>query len=1196
MARKKMSIITTLLLLAQLLAFTGGSVSFEGGQNEAIVSLTTPGFEATINIDVPAGNYVTNATMKVTGMASENNASAYPEGVTIKLNESTIWAFQQTGFGPLGRQNQFSAGQKMVNSSFGGSGGINTQYIRLPKDATVQSATMEVRGIPPTIGQELVNFTGNAAGDALGVSVCNAGDVNGDGYDDVLVGASGNDSGGDNVGQTYLYYGGPDMDNIADVTMTGNAPSDGFGYSVSSAGDVNNDGYDDILVCGGRQYIGQAYLFYGGQNMDNVADVIFTNMSYTYCVVGSCSGAGDVNGDGYDDVIVGNSHYWSGGMGTGAAYIYYGGANMDNVSDLFLTKESPGYFGWSVSDAGDVNNDGYDDVIVGAFTHEDNYTGSVYVYFGGKNMDNMSDVIINEIEGIGGFFGDIVSDAGDVNNDGYDDVLIWDMNFIGRGFLYFGGSNMDNVTDVNFTGHLVSYQYGCDISSAGDVNKDGYDDVIIGESYAYSGEAGRSDIFFGGNLMDNVSDVNFTGASPNDQFGWSVSGGGDVNRDGYDDMIVGANNNSAGGNQAGRVYVYTCHVSTLIGILNPGVSIGTKNVWKETGYFNQTATVSNFAGEINAYLASAPKSGNDSYGNDYVNVPVNVNASGGGKLTLLNLGITYSYNASVPDFGAILNDYLVSHKNEKDVNGNIKVPIKIRSQCSGRIKLSGLDFTPDKSPAFVKEIGTAELFEDSWNTSLIDLYPCFQDDVDPDKSLDFSVASSTNSSYVKLWISGKRFITADAMTGDSNDNWTGTVEAVVACTDHWGQKTESNKFTIIVKNVNDEPVITSIPITTAEAGIAYYYNITAIDGDNDTLHFSLSKAPANMTIDDKTGKIQWMPSIKGDFMVSLLVSDGIANAMQNFTISVPNKAPRITSSPPLNVTTGVQYIYNVTAEDDNLDALEFSFTSMIEGMTIDSLNGTITWTPQYPGSANVTAWVSDGKERADQRFTINVIQGNRAPRFTNKAGTSATVGLAYTYSPKATDEDGDILSFSLGEGPDGMVINDATGKVDWIPAISGNFSVKIKVNDGRGGDAVQAFVINVADRVKAKVAIDRPSENEKVKGKVTVSGTAVRGTLKVMSVQVRIDNAEWTNATGNYTWEFVIDTIKLKNGKHTIEGRAFDGKDYSDIITVNFTVDNQKAQGKGFIPGFEIGILMLVIVSILSLRFRRVGKNKEEFE
>jgi len=807
-------------------------------------------------------------------------------------------------------------------------------------------------------------------------------------------------------------------------------------------------------------------------------------------------------------------------------------------------------------------------------------------------MDNVIDRTI--IEKNSNFFGISVSTAGDVNNDGYDDVIV---GAPGESidppcyvYLYFGGSEMDNISDVDF----VSYDkgdFGWSVSSAGDVNNDGFDDIIIGAPWEEN--KGRAFIYLGGNIMDNVSDMNFTADSPNDHLGNSVSGEGDVNGDGYDDVIVGAYGNDAGGDSAGRTYVYTCHVANLTGILNPGISIGSKNIWKETGYFNKTATLSDFAGEINAYLSSAAISGKDSYGNAYVDVPVNVNASGGGKLTLLNLGVTYSYTASVPDFGAILNDYLFSHKSDKNANGNINVPVKIHSQSAGRIKLSGLDLTPDKPPALVKEIGTVEINEDSWNSSLIDFYPYFKDDIDPDTLLNFQVVSSTNSTFVTVGIRNNRYLAADAMTGDANDNWTGTVEVVVACSDHWGQKTESNKFTIIVKNVNDDPIITSTPITVAEAGVTYFYNVTAIDGDNEALQFSLSKAPPNMTIDDKTGKIQWLPKERGSFQVSVIVSDGIATAGQDFTISVPNKAPRITSQPLLNATTGIRYAYTVTAEDDNLDPLTYSLVSKIEGMTIDSNNGTIVWIPQNVGSVDVVVQVSDGKAKASQDFAIKVVQANRAPKFVSKPITSATVDAAYSYGAKATDMDGDLLDYTLDASPDGMVIDSATGKVDWTPSTSGNFTVKIKVEDGRSGDTVQEFVIKVADKVRPSVLITRPAENEKMKGKTSFTGTTVKGTLEVANVQVRLDNGDWANATGIYTWQYDLDTTKLKNGKHKLEARAFDGKDYSDIVGRQFTVDNQKAAAKGFIPGFTVigVVLALAVGSFVLLRKRECKRD-----
>jgi len=122
----------------------------------------------------------------------------------------------------------------------------------------------------------------------------------------------------------------------------------------------------------------------------------------------------------------------------------------------------------------------------------------------------------------------------------------------------------------------------------------------------------------------------------------------------------------------------------------------------------------------------------------------------------------------------------------------------------------------------------------------------------------------------------------------------------------------------------------------------------------------------------------------------------------------------------------------------------------------------------------------------------------------------------------------------------------------------------------------------------------RPSESEKVKGKTTLSGTAIKGTLEVVSVQVRVDGGDWTDANGNYSWQFVLDTTKLKNGKHQIEARAFDGTGYSDIVTRQFTVDNQKAQAKGFIPGFEMEILLLALVLTAFLSHGMERQNRRD--
>ena len=419
-----------------------------------------------------------------------------------------------------------------------------------------------------------VIISGEAASNYFGYSVSEAGDVNNDGYSDVIVGAYGYNS---YTGKAYIYFGGTSMNNVADVIMTGEATYNHFGSSISGAGDVNGDGYSDVIVGAERynSFTGRAYLYYGSSVMNNVADVNITGVAGSSAFGSSVSGAGDVNNDGYSDVIIGASNYSS---DTGRAYILYGGALMNNVTDFVMTGEAPNnYFGTSVSGAGDVNRDGYSDVVIGASGYN-SATGRAYLYYGGAVMNNAAVILTGKANFSS--FALSVSDAGDFNGDGYSDLIIGAAYYssdTGRAYIFYGGALMNNVTDFVMTGEAPNNYFGTSVSGAGDVNGDGYSDVFIGAP-GFSSATGRAYLYYGGAVMNNAA-VILTGKAEFSSFAVSVSDAGDFNGDGYSDLITGAQFGGTG--SSGTAYVYT---NTVTGVDIPDITAIGESAFNFLGY------------------------------------------------------------------------------------------------------------------------------------------------------------------------------------------------------------------------------------------------------------------------------------------------------------------------------------------------------------------------------------------------------------------------------------------------------------------------------------------------------------------------------------------------------------------------------------------------------------------------------------
>ncbi|MCD4656741.1 MAG: choice-of-anchor D domain-containing protein [Planctomycetes bacterium] len=315
----------------------------------------------------------------------------------------------------------------------------------------------------------------------------------------------------------------------------------------------------------------------------------------------------DFNGDGYDDVIVGAYRDDDGGRYSGCAFIFFGSSNPSSVIDTskadvkLIGGDVIDFFGRSVSNAGDVNKDGYDDVIVGADYDDDggSCSGCAFIFFGSSNPSSIIDSSKADVkligEDSGSRFGTSVSGAGDVNGDGFDDVIVgahYDNDsgrISGCAFIFYGRYkyNWPSVVDasnanVKLIGEDSSDGFGGSVSSAGDFNDDGYDDIIVGATGDDEGgqNSGSAFIFFGSSNMYRIihasnADVKLIGDDSGDRFGWSVSCAGDVNGDGYKDVIFGAHSDDDGGRQSGCAFIFfgRINLSSVIDASNTNVKL-----------------------------------------------------------------------------------------------------------------------------------------------------------------------------------------------------------------------------------------------------------------------------------------------------------------------------------------------------------------------------------------------------------------------------------------------------------------------------------------------------------------------------------------------------------------------------------------------------------------------------------------------
>jgi hypothetical protein len=410
-------------------------------------------------------------------------------------------------------------------------------------------------------------------------------DVTGDGHCDVIVGAPRYDNGETDEGAVFFYYGtemGP-LD-VPGWWTDGNQVEALFGWSIAAGGDINNDGCSELII-GAPQYDrgqtdeGAVFLYWGdgggplGPPQEVDIDQAFAYFGW------SVAFSGRVNGDTRDDVIVGAKFYETGEpfTGEGAAFHYLTpfGRLEEPYEWVAYGGQQGARFGYSVAGAGDVDNDGYDDVIVGAPYFDDDYTdeGRAYLYLSDGTGLSAAPAWWDDGGQEEALFGFSVAGAGNVDGDDHADVIIGAPLFDngegneGLAYAYYGiddapplPQDPDWTGERDHTGGRFGWSVAC-VGCAADEVDCGYDGVIIGEPF-YDGDQqyeGRAYVYKGGpGGLQLTPACTKEGNQTAAYFGYSVGGAGDLDGNGYGDFIVGAKYHNAVNVDEGRAYIYYC--------------------------------------------------------------------------------------------------------------------------------------------------------------------------------------------------------------------------------------------------------------------------------------------------------------------------------------------------------------------------------------------------------------------------------------------------------------------------------------------------------------------------------------------------------------------------------------------------------------------------------------------------------------
>ena len=849
-------------------------------------------------------------------------------------------------------------------------------------------------------------ITGVNAFDYSGASVRKAGDVNGDGLADFLIGAPwGEAAQGTNAGESYLVFGraggfgaGLDLSTLngaTGVTFRGGAAGDGLGFAVSSAGDINGDGFDDLILGareangGGDPDSGSSYVVFGrAGGFAAGIDVAGLTGANGFAILGadasdrsgySVAAAGDVNGDGIDDLIIGAPQGDPGGRANaGEAYVVFGrlggfGATLDlgalsGANGFTISGVDAGdNAGWSVASAGDLNGDGRADLVIGA----------LYADPGGRDNAGETYVVFGRAGGFGANL-DLSSMPA------------------AMGFTITG------TAALNLTGHSVA--------SAGDVNGDGIDDLLIGAIYADgSGGADAGETYvvfgrttgFGGTLdlatLNGQTGFAIGGAAAGDFSGQSVSAAGDVNGDGFDDLIIGAPQADPSGRaNAGSSYVLfgAANVTRLTNDATVTVTV--------TGVNDAPVITSNGGGATGGYTIVENTTG--------PNTVTAFDPDAGANLTYSIIGGADAALFAINAAGVLSLINPANFEAPADQNADNVYQVVVRVSDGQLTDTQTLNVTvtnANEAPVITSNGGGATggytIFENTLGPNAVTAI-----DQDAGTNLTYSIIGGADAALFTMDAAGVlRLINPPNFEAPADQNGDNVYEVIVQASD--GTLTDTQTIRLTVINANEAPVITSngggpvggytiaentlgpntITAADPDAGTNLTYSII---GGADAALFTINGAGVLSLINPPNFEAPADQNGDNVYQVVVQASDGTLTDTQtiNLTVTNANEAPVITSdgggaNGTVFVPENARTATTVTATDPDAGTqITFSIVGGADAgrFTIDPATGVVSFvTPpdfEFPLDAggdnnyDIVVRASDGVNSDTQNLRVTV--------------------------------------------------------------------------------------------------------------------------------------------------------------------------------------------------------------------------------